>query len=112
MIDTPIYDMLQREYTWEADQLARGLCPWSGGPLEPREHEDGPRDPGGSVASCSLCDCFGYDRSDRRLGPLMPRPEVQVFFAPVDAFEDPSAPTLAELKAMTPVNATITWDPF
>ncbi len=103
MSDTPVYDMMARECAFEREQLGRGLCPYSGSPLEPRAYDDGPRDPGGDVMSCGLCDCFGFDRSDPRIANVKTRPEVQVYWAPVDAFEDPNAPTLAELEAMNPL---------
>lgn len=39
---------------WEAKQLAAGMCPWSGLPLDRRE--DG-------SCSCSICDCNGVDET-------------------------------------------------
>ena len=52
-------DPRQAEWeAWEADQLAKRICPHSGEILLfDHPHSDAP--PG--RMSCALCDCFGFD---------------------------------------------------
>lgn len=45
---------------WENGELAKGVCPWSGGRLLRREYDDGPAVTSGGVLSCGICDCFGF----------------------------------------------------
>lgn len=55
-----------REAEWlapEAKQLAKGRCPYSGLILH-RDGEAGPH-----VASCDMCDCFGYEPTQVKVWP-------------------------------------------
>ena len=55
----------QREQ-WEAHEtrsLSERCCPYSGLPLQPHSWIT----PGDSL-SCAVCDCFGYDPDDERIG--------------------------------------------
>lgn len=65
MTDTPATSD-PREAEWrlhEAEQLAKGRCPYSGEVLH-RYGEAGPH-----AASCDMCDCFGYDPKKVKVWP-------------------------------------------
>lgn len=56
-----------RETEWEqhcSDQLAKRRCPYSGGMLTTLGEV---RIPEGTL-SCHVCDCFGFDPTDERIG--------------------------------------------
>lgn len=54
-------DPQQAEWdAFERAELAARRCPYSGGALVRRQHDDGPPDPTGAIVSCGVCDCFGY----------------------------------------------------
>lgn len=45
---------------WEADRVAEGRCPWSGGVLAPVPGSKAALDDPGGQRRCSICDCPGY----------------------------------------------------